>query len=713
MATLEKIRSKAWILVVFIGGALLAFVMGDLIKNGSSIASQSKENILVVDGEKVHYTDFQQQVDARLDQIKQQTGRNLTADEQAQVRQMMLEETTNDILFNAECEKLGLTVSDKEMVDLISGSTISPVIQQISFFRNQQTGQFDRGALLNFLQQIEVADVQGLPQDQVVQILQAKQWWEQTEQEVKKERLTRKYAALVSGAALANTLEAKALYNDNKVSADFDYVAQSYNVIPDSAVSVTDAEIAKLYAGRKTQFKQTATQVIDFIAVNVAPNDADVQAVETKLTEIKSKLDSTVHIAEIVRANSDIPYLDAYVAYKDLNPEAQQFVSHSAVGAVDGPVLTGRTYNVYKLEGEKVAPDSVKLELIGLPAMIDQAQFKTLTDSLIQVVKGGTSFADMATVASGGQTNGDAGWATEAALASSPQFGTQFKDAVFNAPLNTPFVVQAGTGSFLVQVAQKTAPVKKYKLANIQVLVTPSQETKMKIYDGLNKFLTDNKTVDKLKANAETAGYAIQKDVEVTPEQVTIAGIEGSRQVIQWAFNHKKGEISDIKECQDGDYLVVAGVENVLKDGYRSLEAVKPLLQRELLNQKKGEKWVADLKAKGYTTLEQYAEALNAVPQSVKALAFGTNNITGIGQEPVLNVVVPNAKANVITGPVAGKNRGYVVVVTNKNTEGAFDATQALQQAQMQNGYRMYQIMQSPDFLKDGVKIENNSTRFF
>ena len=137
MATLEKIRSKAWILVVFIGGALLALVMGDLIKNGSSIANQNKENILVVDGEKVHYTDFQQLADARLDKIKQQTGRNLTADEQTQVRQMMLEETINDLLFNAECEKLGLTVSDKEMVDLISGENISPVMQQISFFRNQ------------------------------------------------------------------------------------------------------------------------------------------------------------------------------------------------------------------------------------------------------------------------------------------------------------------------------------------------------------------------------------------------------------------------------------------------------------------------------------------------------------------------------------------------------------------------------------------------
>lgn len=691
----------------------MAFVMGDLIKNGTSIFSESKENILVVGGEKVHYNDFQQRVDTRVDQIKQQYNRNLNSEEQTQVRNMLLNELTHDILFNAECEKLGLVVSDKEMVDLISGENLSPVIRQISMFHNQETGQFDRSALVKFLQQIEVDDLEGLPQEQVRQLIQIKQWWTQTEQEIRKERLTRKFQALMSSAALSNTLEAKGTYENNKVSADFDYVAQPYTDIPDDAVSVTDAEIANLYKERKEQFKQTAVQVIDFIAVNVLPTPEDMQAAETRLLAAKSKLEDNAHLAEIVRANSDIPYVDAYVVYNSLSPEAQQFVSSNAVGTVDGPILTDRTYNIYKLEGTKVAPDSVKLEMIGLPMMIDQAEFRDLADSLIDVVQGGTPFADMAKSVSGGRTDGDAGWVTEAELASSPQFGVQFKDAVFNAALKTPFVIQSGMGSYLVQVTQKTAPVKKYKLVNIQLLVTPSQDTKMKIYDGLSRFVTANRTLEDLKANAEAAGYTIQKEVEVTPDQTSIAGIEGSRSAIQWAFTHEKGTISDIKECQDGEYLVVTAVENSLKEGYRSLESVSPILKRELINQKKGEKWAADLKAKGYTTLEQYAEALNTVPQSVKALTFGTNYITGIGSEPMLNVVVPNAPANVVTGPIAGKNRGYVVVVTNKSTDEAFNEASSLQQAQMQNGYKMYQILQSPDFLKDGVKIENNATRFF
>jgi peptidyl-prolyl cis-trans isomerase D len=365
------------------------------------------------------------------------------------------------------------------------------------------------------------------------------------------------------------------------------------------------------------------------------------------------------------------------------------------------------------LEDTKVAPDSVKLEMIGLPMMVDQTEFKNLTDSLINVVQSGTPFADMAKAASGGRTDGDAGWVTEAELASSPQFGVQFKDAVFNAVLKKPFLVQSGMGSYIVQVTEKTTPVKKYKLVNVQLFVTPSQDTKMKMYDGLNRFVTENRTLDDLKANAEAAGYTIQKDVEVTPDQTSIAGIEGSRTAIQWAFTHQKGNISDIKECQEGDYLVVTAVENSLKEGYRSPESVSPLLKRELLNRKKGEKWAADLKAKGYTTLEQYAEALNTVPQSVKALTFGTNYITSIGSEPILNVAVPNAPANVVTAPIAGKNRGYVVLVTNKSTDEAYNEASALQQAQMQNGYKMYQIIQSPDFLKDGVVIENNATRFY
>jgi peptidyl-prolyl cis-trans isomerase D len=713
MATLEKIRSNArWLLIGFVGLALFAFVFDGFFRSESTFLNQKKENIIVVDGETVHYHDFQTKVEERINLYKRNANRTFTDDEQNQIRQMVLNEMIDDILLAEESEKLGLVVSTEELADLVMGNNISPVLQQMPDFQNPQTGRFDKTALLQFLQIIEGDNQSAYSEEDIARLMEMKKAWLNIEQQILNEQLKRKFTTLVSSAVLINDLEAKALYENNKVSVDFDYVAQSYNSIPDTEVTVSDAEIQKLYNERKNLYKQEEARIIDYIAVNILPDPADYQVIETKLNALREPLETSAHVAELVQSNSDLPYVDAYVPYQGLSENLKHFVSGNPVGSIEGPVLTDNVYNLYKIEGEKTAPDSVKLEVLSLPMAIDESILKHLTDSLIQVVKGGISFADMALGATNGQTNGDFGWTTETQLSS--QVDAYFKDEVFNAKLNEPIVIKSNRGSFLVQVTEKTAPVKKYKIANIQVHVVPSQDTKTRIYNELSQFVSANHSLAALKENAGKANFVIQTDVEISKNQINIGGIQNTRQVVQWAFNNKKGAISDIYECQNAEYFVVAAIENSLQEGYRSLASVSEILKRELINEKKGEKRIADLKALNFNSLEQYAEAMNTTPQSVKFVTFATSNISGIGVEPILNVVATNAPAGEISGPYAGKNRVYVLAVTDKKvSEEPYNAEMQKKQAQMQNSYRMYQIMQSSEILKENAKIENNFNRFF
>jgi peptidyl-prolyl cis-trans isomerase D len=269
-------------------------------------------------------------------------------------------------------------------------------------------------------------------------------------------------------------------------------------------------------------------------------------------------------------------------------------------------------------------------------------------------------------------------------------------------------------GSFLVLITEKTQPVKKYKVANIQVHVQPSQDTKARLYNELSHFISANHSVAALKEHAGEAGFVIQSDVEIHKDQINIGGIQSTRQIVQWAFNNKKGIISDIYECQNSEYFVVAAVGAHLAAGFRPLASVSEVLKRELLNNKKSAKLVADLQAKKLDTLEQYAEAMNTTPQSVKFLTYATPTISGIGVEPILNVEVPKTPVNQLSGPYAGKNKVYVVYVTDKrDSEEPFDAERQKQQLQMQNMYRTYQLLQSPDLLKENAKIESNYNRFY
>jgi len=716
MAALEKIRSKAVLLVVVVGVALFAFIIGDFLNSGSTFFNQKKENIVVVNGEAVHYQDYQAKVEERTNAIKMRSGNTgLTDDEQNQIRQMVLDEIINDILFSEQTEKLGLVVNKTELADLVMGNNISPVLQQIPDFQNQMTGQFDKSLLLRFLQMIESDNYDEYPEEYIAQIMEMKQAWLTVEQQIIKDQLRRKFNTLISSSILVNELEAKANFEANKVSVDFDYVSQAYSSISDDEVTVSDAEIQKLYNQHKDLYKQEEAKIINYITVNILPSPSDYSAIETKLEGLRENLSVSANVAEIVQNNSEIPYIDAYQAYTSLDENLKQFVSTNPVGSIDGPILMNDTYYLYKIEGEKTAADSINLNVLMMPMTFDEADLKNLTDSLIQVIKEGTSFADMALAATNGQITGEMGWVTESELVA--QVDSKFKDELFaaNVKLNEPFIAKSNAGSFLVQVTERTSPVKKYKLATIQAKVVPSQETKTRLYNEFSQFVAANHSLEGLKENAASAGYIIRTDVEIVESQMNIGGIQNTRQIVQWAFNNKKGAISDILECQNNEYFVLAAIEGSLSKGYRPLASVSDILKRELLDEKKGEKIVADLKAKNFTTLEQYAEALNMTPQSVRFVSFGTTNITGIGIEPILNAKAPLASVNEVSGPYAGKNRAYVFSVTDKreNETQVYDSEVQKRQMQMQNTYRMYQLTQSPEILRENAKIDNNFGRFF
>ncbi|MDR0506548.1 MAG: SurA N-terminal domain-containing protein [Dysgonamonadaceae bacterium] len=714
MATLEKIRSKAVLLVVIVGLALFAFIIGDALRSSTTFMNQRKENIAVVEGQTIKIQDYQMRVEERTNMIKaRNAGSSINEDQTNQIRQSVFNEWINKILLDKECDKLGLAVSKDELQDIIMGNNISPMIQQMPEFQDPQTRQFDRNRLINFLQSIESDDYTNYAPEIAARVLEAKQNWLTIEQQVQEQQLQSKLMALLSATMTTNNLDAKAAYDDSKVSVDFDYVSQFYSSIPDDAVSVTDDEISKLYNERKSTFKQAEAVLLDYITVNIVPSKEDYNRILLKMEEIKTRLEESSNPGNVASEVSETPYLDAYVSYSQLSNEQKTFIDHATIGTTEGPMLNSFIYSIYKLESETVAPDSVKLNLLNLPQITDEKAIKHISDSLIAVIKGGTSFADMVSTATNGNSDGDIGWQTETTLVK--QVDAAFKNEVFAAKINEPLLISSAFGSFLVQVVEKTAPVKKYKIATIQLTVNPSQETKTKLYNDLNQYISSNHNLEAFKSAAAEAGYNVQSNVEVAKGQLNLSGIENTRQVIQWALKNKKGAISDIYECQNQEYFVVAAVEGILKEGVRPLSAVSEVLKRELLNDKKAEKIISDLKAKNFTDFAQYAEAMNTSPQSVKFVTFATPRISLIGNEPVLNANAPVAQVGKVSGPYKGKNAVYVIQITDKKeSEQAYDESVQKQTLQMQNGYRIYRMFQSDKtILRDNAKIEDNFNRFF
>ena len=711
MATLEKIRSKAGLLVLVVGLALFAFIIGDFLNSGSTYFRQSQERIAEIDGEVIKIQDYQARVDEMTEIYKMQSGSaSLPEEYMTQIRQSVFDGMVQEIVLDEATQKLGMVVGPEELFDMVQGENISPLIQQMQMFVNPQTGAFDKSALLTFLKQIDVDNIATYPAEQQAQLQQAQRFWMFWEKNIKRQRLESKYTTLLSKAIAANALDAKAAFDESVENSDIVYAMQSYATIPDSTIAVSDSEIKQLYEQRKESYKQKASKIIDYIAVDIRPSKEDYDKVQADIESVKSELETTDRVAELVKENSEVPYVDAFFTENALDAEMKQFATTAEVGAIYGPVFDNDKYRLFKLIDKTNAPDSVKVSHIMLAGK-GEAETKALADSLLTVLKGGASFEELAKQFSADQAaenGGELGWFTEATALRG--VNAEFKDAVFGTPLNQIAVVKSMYGTHLVKVTEKTANVAKYKVADIDMTVSPSSKTYSNIYNELNQFISNNHSLEKLTANAKEAGYNLVSDATVTKDDQLLGSVQNSRQVIRWAFQNDKGAISEIFECNDK--FVVAAMKGSLDEGYRPVELVAAPLKAELIAQKKGEQIAAALAAKNLTSVEAYAEAMGAKVDSVKFVNFATRRISGIGIEPNLNAAVAMAQVDQVSAPVKGNNGVYVFKVYARNKDAkTYDEAEQVRTLDATNAYRVgFQAIQS---LINKAEVEDNRIRFY
>ena len=712
MATLEKIRSKAGLLVLVVGVALFAFIIGDFLNSGSTYFRQSQEKIAEVDGVVIKIQEFQNRVDEMNEMYKMQTGSTSLPEEyQTQIRQSVFDGMVQEIVLNEATSDLGLTVSPEELFDVVQGENISPMIQQMQMFVNPQTGAFDKAALLNFLKTIDTENIASYPADQQAQLLQARQFWMFWEKNIKRQRLEQKYTTLLSKAVSANKLDAKDAFDASAVSSDMVYAMQSYSTIPDSTIQVSKSEIEKLYNQRKELFKQKESKVIKYISVDIRPSQEDYDNASAEIEALKKELATTTRVADLVAEYSEIPYVDAFFSENALDPEMKQFVKTAAVGDIYGPVFENDKYRMFKLVDKTVAPDSVNVSHIMLANTGDEAAVQAKADSLLTVLKDGGDFAALAkefSVDQAAERGGELGWFTEATALRG--VNEDFKNTVFSTAVNGYAIVKSAYGTHIVKVTDKTANVDKYKVADIDMTVSPSTKTYGNIYNELNQFISKNRDIDKLDDAAKEAGYNLLSNVTVTANDQVLGTIRNSRPVIRWAFQNGKGSISEIFECDNK--FVIAAVQGTLPEGYRSLESVTPMLRSELVAQKKGEQISQALAAKNLTSVDAYAQAMGASVDSVKFVNFSTRRIAGIGVEPKLNAMVSLAQKGQVSAPVAGNNGVYVFDVYAQNKESkTYDEAAEMKALDASNMYRF--SIQAIQSLVNKADVEDNRIRFY
>lgn len=708
MAALQKIRSKSSLLIGVIALGLLAFVLPW--SEISSFINKSKDKAFTVDGEVVTTKQYADRIAQWEHFQKIMSGQN-SLDENAtlQIREMVYQQMVKEIILDKQAAELGLNVTKEELNDMVTGPNVAPILHQIPFFVNPQTGQFERAALNQFIQTISQDDT-NLPENQRAEIQARREIWTFIQNMMKYQRLEEKYSAIVAGIVIPTATEAKSAFDDSKTQASISYVVQKYTSIADSLVAkeVTDKDIKALYDQRKNNFKlESELRKISYFVKDVVPSDEDYAAVEKEINAIHDKFVTTDNPGLLVNEYSNNQYVDAFISVNTLPADMKEFAQTATIGQVNGPERNEQSYIMYKLVDRTSAADSVKLQMIPLPQGLDQATATHISDSLLNVIKGGKDFSALANELMPGSNGGNIGWATEMALASA---GGDLIKKCFGAAKGDVFNVSINGQTQIVRVEDKTNPVAKVKIALIQMPVIVSDKTQNSVDNELNQFVAENGNVQNFDNAALTKGYNIISNAVVSPSDMLLGQVAGSRQVISWAFNNKVGSVKKFDNLTNK--RIIAVVKNEISGDYMPVSEVSGMLKAELINDKKAEKIIADLKAKNLTSLDGYAQAIAGRVDTVNFVTFQTNNISGVGYEPLLNVYAKHGQVNKLEAPKKGKSGVYVIDVTSKTENAAtFDPAQSKQMIRQSN---MYQLMsQAMLVLKEKMNVKDNRVAFW
>ena len=293
MAIIGKIREKSWLMLVIIGGALMAFIFTDYNKMTGNV--ESIYGYGTIHGEKVSIDDFNKdvilaQANADRNAQQQQPQQPATPVDKDQVWNSY----TERLLLTAEYNALGIDVSDNELEAYLYGKEGFSVLPSFATqFTDPKTGLFDENLLRTRIEEMDNSD----------EILES----------YKEIRKQEKYFAILDQGVYVTNLEGKNEYTSQKEIKTISYVLQRYKTIADDEIPVNNEALKAFYEEHKNEAKyanKTASRDIRFFDVTVSPSSKDSTRFNSLIDSLKIAFEAAENDSLFVinKKNSDFNF---------------------------------------------------------------------------------------------------------------------------------------------------------------------------------------------------------------------------------------------------------------------------------------------------------------------------------------------------------------------------------------------------------------------
>lgn len=699
MAVLGKIRSKGAILVGAISLALIAFLAGDAARSCEGMKGESHQQIGKILGENISVQEYQKLFDEYQSAIKFTMQRdNLSEQELNQVKDQVWQQLVSSRVLEADAKKVGLTVTEKEIENVLSEGT-NPVLTQTPFV-NQQTGRFDVNALKQFFDSYNKAKAAKSPElDQMQAVYD---YWLFVEKNLRTQLLGQKYQALLASCVLSNKAEATMAFKDNNEESQIQLASLAYSSVKDADVKISDDDLKAKYDELKPAFRQSVeTRDIKFVDYQIKASAADRKVVAKEMNDFQHQLATATDPSGVIsKSGSEISYLGlpvsskAYQQYPDIASKIDS-LSVGTTGVFENS--QDNTLNVIRVFSKAQLPDSVQFRQISVGAATpDEARAKA--DSIQKALAGGADFEALAKRY--GQT-GEKAWFTGQQYEMAPTMSVDnrtFVNALLNGEVNATQNLALTQGNVILQVLDKKAFTTKTTAAIIKKPINFSKDTRSNAYNKFSEFVAKSSSVAELEKNASKSGYRVQSLNDLSTAEHYVGGIQGTHDALKWLFSAKQGEISPLYECGDNDHLLVVALTAVHPQGYRPWDdaQVKEVLKREVMKDKKAEMLMAKLKGVNSIAAAQSKGAkvstVNQITFSAPAFVQATGSV-----EPALSGAVAGTAAGKFSkAPVKGNAGVYVFQVVKKALRAGskYNEAMVMQQTAQMNMQLISNFMQ-------------------
>lgn len=665
MASLQKIRNHGALLIAIVGLAMLAFILGDFLNSGSSFFNRSRENVGVIEGQKVHYTEYEAAKDQLTEVYKIESGRtDFDEDTYAQIRNQVWNMFVMDYTLRAQAKEIGMDITADELTELCVGNNVHQILRGRRAFMDEN-GQFSREAVKNLINAINEGSEDA---EQNANLQQAKTYWLYWEKAVRISYMQEKYTNLLQHLFRANSLDAEYAFNGRQNGVSAEYVMQPYYTVADSLVKVSESDIKALYKQHKEQYKQTPNRTIKYVTFDIAPSEDDFKAAENLMTSLQEEFKTTEDVSLVVNTNSDIMYDGRDYSEETVPAQFKEFAfaKGAKAGQCTDILFENNTYAMARImQAGYSLPDSVELKAVVEDGEEQEAYWYKATDLPKNIAE--------------------------------PAFAGKRGDR---------FTVAIGMGEQTFEITEIGKPTPKVKLAILAREVTPSSKTYSAIYNSAKQFIVENNNAEAMEAAAQEAGMTVLPQYNMTNNTDKVGQLRASRPIVRWAFEAKEGQVSDVFEC--GQQFVVVALVEVNDGEYRPLDAVRAELTYEATNNAKAQYIIKQLK--GVESLEAAAQIMEQPIQTVERITLSDSRFGNAGLEPAVIGAAIAQGENALSAPIQG-NMGVFMVKTGaaNNMEAAFDAQSEKAQLTSRYAYMPYQAMQ---IVEDNAEITDNRANF-